>query len=100
MLPSVRLAEAADHEEAVEMVKQGTYTVLLTASHLRDRSGIKLLDQVKDISPDTTVLLFGANGGVEYEHAAIRKGAAKVLSRTTTSGEELVGIIKKILNAG
>ncbi len=71
----LRVLPATSGREALETVRTTPVQVILTDLMMPHMSGTELLANVKDIAPDTEVILMTAYGTIERAVEAMRKGA-------------------------
>ncbi|UCD65524.1 MAG: sigma-54-dependent Fis family transcriptional regulator [Deltaproteobacteria bacterium] len=67
---------AKDGKEAIKLVEQNYYHLVLSDIRMPGLDGTKLLDKVLRTSPDTDVILMTAYGSVENAVDCLKKGAA------------------------
>ena len=68
-------AEAASGEEALHLIEQDVYDVVLTDLVMEKMDGIELLKRIKALSPTSEVLMMSAYGTIEKAVDAMRQGA-------------------------
>ncbi len=81
-------------KDGIKKVEQNFYNIVLLDMKLPDSDGIKALDKIKEISPDTEVILFTAYASTESVIDAIDKGAFSYLPKPFEM-TDLRGILKK-----
>lgn len=69
------IAEAANGDEAVSMVTELSYDIVITDLVMEDLDGIGVLRKVKEISPHSEVLLMSAHGTIAKAVEAMQIGA-------------------------
>ena len=74
----------------------GSFDVVITDLKMDEMDGIKLLEKVVKISPDTNVILVTGYATVSTAVDALRKGATHYLSKPVKL-DELRGIVKAVL---
>ena len=67
---------AKDGKEALSLVEQNYYNLVLSDIRMPGLDGTKLLDKILRISPDTDVIMMTAYGSVENAVDCLKKGAA------------------------
>ena len=75
----VQVADAAD--KAVKLLGQGEFDVVATDIIMPDISGIKLLEFIRQASPDVQVIMITGQPTVETAAQAVRTGAFDYLSK-------------------
>jgi len=88
---------AASGNEAVEKVKTRDWNVMLLDLKMPGMDGIETLKQVKEISPDTEIIMVTAFATVDTAVEAMRQGAFDYLVKPVEP-EELDLQIKKIIS--
>ena len=88
-------AEAAkSFEEAVSKLSAGpAFNLVLTDLRLPGRSGLDLLNRVKEEDPELPVIIMTAYGSIENAVEAMRAGAANYLTKPIES-DELLAVVK------
>ena len=72
---SVRVLPATNGQEALDTLRSKSVEIVLTDLMMPNMSGVDLLKHVRDISPDTEVILMTAYGTIERAVEAMREGA-------------------------
>ena len=72
---------AADGEEGLQKVSQFRPSIILTDLVMPRRTGLELLDAVREVDPGIAVILLTAQGTVETAVEAIRSGAYDYLTK-------------------
>ena len=87
--------EAASGDEAVKMVREANWDVVLLDISMRDMDGIDALTLIKRIKPDLPVLILTMHPEDHYAVNLLRAGANGYLCKDC-SAEMLVGAIKTV----
>jgi len=69
------VAEAASAEEALEAFRAGAHQLVITDIRMQGMSGIELLTQIKEQSPDTQVVIMTSHASLDSAITALRAGA-------------------------
>ena len=69
------VAEAASGEEALEAFRAQSHQLVITDIRMRGMSGIELLTQIKQHSPDTQVVIMTSHASLDSALTALRAGA-------------------------
>ncbi|QEZ44795.1 response regulator transcription factor [Cupriavidus oxalaticus] len=93
------VAEAADGNELLALLRAGLPDVLLLDMSMPGRSGIVLIQQLQASYPALPVLVLSMYRESQYAVQAIRAGAAGYLSKNVES-DQLVGAIRKVARGG
>src|SRR3990172_3898143 len=72
---------ARNGNSAIEKTKENRYDLVLTDLRLPEMDGLKVLEAVKENSPETQVIVMTAYGTVETAVEAMRKGAYDFLTK-------------------
>jgi DNA-binding NtrC family response regulator len=81
---------AGSSTEAVGFLAGRPFKLVFTDLRLPDSSGIELLSQVRNESPDTEVILMTAHGSLDVIIEAIKKGAFYYLEKPFTPDQAIV----------
>ncbi|MBM4284667.1 MAG: response regulator [Deltaproteobacteria bacterium] len=80
--------------EAVEMVGQGGYDLVLTDLKMPGMDGIEVLERVKKMDEDALVMVITAYGSLESAEEAMAKGAFDFITKPFRKEQILLGIDK------
>jgi diguanylate cyclase (GGDEF)-like protein len=69
------VAEAASGEEAMEAFRARSHDLVITDIRMQGMSGIELLTQIKQQSPDTQVVIMTSHASLDSAVSALRAGA-------------------------
>jgi DNA-binding NtrC family response regulator len=87
----------ASGEEALERVRQSRYDILFLDIKLEGMSGMEVLKKVRDIDPDTSVVMITAYGSISTAVEAMKDGAYDYLLKPFEP-EGLSVLIEKIMD--
>ncbi|AKF06430.1 sigma-54-dependent transcriptional regulator [Sandaracinus amylolyticus] len=90
------VSEAADGEEACEVVQTDTYDLVLTDLKMGGRDGIEVLRHVKEVSHLTEVIVMTAYGTIESAVEAMRIGAYDYIQKPFSEEELLVKVDRAV----
>ena len=76
--------------EAVGLLREAVFDLVLTDLRLPDASGIELLTSIKTETPDTEVILMTAHGSLDVTIEAIKKGAYYYIEKPFTPDQVLM----------
>jgi DNA-binding NtrC family response regulator len=71
----LEVAAFSDSAEALQAVNQNKFDFAFLDLKMYPYNGIKILEEIKKISPETTVVIVTAHGSIETAVEAIKKGA-------------------------
>ena len=77
----LEVLSAASGEEAIELVRESPFDLVITDLRMPGADGMEVLTEVKKLSPETPVVLITAYGGVESAVDAMREGADDFLMK-------------------
>jgi len=90
------VAEAAGGAEAIEQGRQGRFDVVLTDIRMGDVNGMAVLQDFKEHSPDTSIVLVTGFGSMEGAIEAIKQGAYDYLAKPFRK-EEIKLVVRRSL---
>jgi DNA-binding NtrC family response regulator len=68
-------------QEVLQLLRQNTYDVAFVDLKMSPMDGIEVLSEIKQYSPDTTVIIMTAHGSIDTAIVAIKKGAYDYLQK-------------------
>ena len=89
--------EASDGQEAVDLVGQHFYDLILMDIRMSVMDGIEALHRIKKISPAMPVIMMTAYGSIESAVEALKSGADDYLTKPLDM-DELLLKVKKVLH--
>jgi DNA-binding NarL/FixJ family response regulator len=96
-LPSVRIEEAAEGEEALRKVKQFRPNLIFMDIELPGKSGLVITKEAKELHPEIVVVILSNYDSPEYREAAHRRGADYFLSKEATGAGDILALIESIV---
>ena len=93
------IGDAMDGKEALRLLKEDEYDVLLLDISLPDQNGLEVLKSVKAKWPSVNVLMLSMLPQEQYAIRALKLGASGYLTKDTAA-EELILAIKKVSEGG
>lgn len=93
------VGEAATAEEAIQLVRETRWDLVVLDLSLPDRSGLHLLTELKRDYPDLPVLVLSMHADDEYAIRALRSGASGYLTKESAP-QELVTAVEKVMRGG
>ena len=90
------IGEASTAQQTLEMLRAGTWDLLILDINLPDRSGLDILKHIRSGHPGTRILMLSGFPERQYARNALRGGARGYLSKASAS-EELVKAVTAIL---
>lgn len=96
-LHDYEVSVAQDAYDALDAIKMDNPDIVLTDVRMPEIDGLQLLSKIKEISPETIVIMVTAYGSVEDAVKAIQSGAYHYLSKPINT-DELIEILKKAVS--
>ena len=93
------VAEASFADQALDMLSQHHYDLILTEIHLPEIDGIEFLRRIRAQSPDAVVILITGDPSVETAVQALRGGAQDYLVKPCSSEDIRVAVDRGIARA-
>jgi two-component system invasion response regulator UvrY len=97
--PDVQGGEAKDGREAITLLLQKKWDLVILDINMPGRTGLEVLTEVRRLSPATPVLVLSAYAEEEFALRAFQLGAAGYLNKQTAFDELLVAV-RRILAGG
>ncbi len=91
--------EAAGGAQALEMIREGDWDVVLLDISMPDGNGLDTLKQVKKEKPDLPILMLSIYPEEQYAIRTIKAGVSGYLTKDSAP-EELVEAIRKVARGG
>jgi len=91
--------EAQNGKDAIRMISEKDFDVLILDISLPDISGLEVLRNVKETNPRVSVLMLSMYSQEQYAVRAFKLGASGYLNKDSAS-EELIAAVTKIGNGG
>jgi two-component system, NarL family, invasion response regulator UvrY len=97
--PDIEVSETADPREALRLVREKRWDMLVLDLDLPGKNGLELLKEIKIECPTLPVLILSVYPEEQFAVRALKAGAAGFMSKDTAP-EELVKAIRKVLSGG
>jgi two-component system invasion response regulator UvrY len=91
--------EAQNGQEVLQLLSQQEWDVLVLDINMPGRSGLEVLQEVKDRKPNLPVLIMSIHSDEQFGVRALKAGAAAYLTKESAP-EELVKAIRKLHMGG
>lgn len=88
---------AADGQEAVQLLSQRSFDLIITDDRMPRMSGLELVKWAREKAPEIPVIVLTAYGAVETAVEAIKLGAEEYLTKPLKNLEELRLVVGKAL---
>jgi DNA-binding NtrC family response regulator len=89
-----QITTAGSGQEALTLLANGDYAVVLTDLRMKGMEGTELLTEIKRLYPDIGVILMTAFGSVETAVEAMKRGASDYLTKPVKS-EEIIRVVER-----
>ena len=97
--PRLTVGEAGDSREAVDLLTQQDWDLLLLDINMPGRNGLDVLEEARKIRPRMPVLVLSAYSEEEFAVRAFKLGASGYLTKQCVP-DELFAAVRKILAGG
>ncbi len=91
--------EASTADEAVRLVREQDWDIVVLDISLGDRSGLQLLKQLKEIRARLPVLILSMHSGEQFAQRAFKIGASGYITKSSPRAE-LVKAVNKVMSGG
>lgn len=95
----VEIGEASNASEAMQLVREKKWDVVVLDISMPDRSGLDVLREIKTERPDLPVLILSMHGEDQFAMRVLKSGASGYLNKATAP-TELIHAVRKILAGG
>jgi DNA-binding NarL/FixJ family response regulator len=96
--PSMDISEAKDGEEALKKVDALSPDLVFMDIKMPGESGLEITKKIKKEHPNTILIILTAYDIPEYREAAYQNHADYFLSKGSTSREDILTLVEKILS--
>jgi DNA-binding NarL/FixJ family response regulator len=96
---AIMVDEACNGVEALLKAENDDYDLILLDISMPGKSGLDVLKELKERSPDLPVLMFSMHPEEQYAVRALRDGASGYLTKASAA-EEMLDAIRKVLSGG
>ena len=96
---NLKIGEASTATEAMRLLREDGWDVVILDLSLPDRSGFQLLAELKREQPELPVIVLSMHADDEYAIRAVRGGAAGYVTKESAP-EELVVALRKVMRGG
>lgn len=97
--PSPDFDEASNGQQAVDLMTNGDYRLVLLDISLPGRDGLDVLRQLRQINPKIPVIVLSMHPDEQYAVRSFQAGAAGYVTKGSASND-LQGAIEKVLRGG
>jgi len=97
--PDIGVSEASDAQEALKIIGEKAFDMVVLDLDLKSKSGLELLKDIKRETPELPVLFLSIYPEEQFAVRTLKAGASGFMSKDAAP-EELVNAIRKILRGG
>ncbi|MBM3298332.1 MAG: response regulator, partial [Deltaproteobacteria bacterium] len=83
-------------EDAVEMLKEGGYDILITDLKMPGMDGLQAMEAMNEVDPDLSMIMFTAYSTVDSAVKAMKLGAMDYIRKPFTP-DQLVDLVAKVM---
>ena len=94
--PSATIEEVSDAEEAMLKIVDSKFDIVICDLTMPGRSGLDVVNQVKQVNPKLPVLIYSMHPEAEYAIRVLKAGAAGYLHKASGS-VDLINAIQRVL---
>jgi DNA-binding NarL/FixJ family response regulator len=91
--------EAGNGQEALDLIRNNTYDVVLLDISMPGRSGLDVLGEIRRERPDLPILILSMHPEDQYALRVLKAGAAGYLTKESAA-DELISAIRKVASGG
>jgi two-component system, NarL family, invasion response regulator UvrY len=91
--------EASTVQEALRLVREQEWDIVVLDISLGDRSGLEVLKELKQIRPRLPVLILSMHSGEQFARRALKAGASGYITKDSPRAE-LVKAVNKVMSGG
>jgi DNA-binding NtrC family response regulator len=92
-----RVEEAASGGEGLGKLKSGAFDLVMTDLRMPDMSGLELIREGQEISPDTRWIIITAYGSIKNAVEAMKIGASDYLTKPFRDPDELRHVVRRVM---
>jgi DNA-binding NarL/FixJ family response regulator len=93
----VEIADAADTEQAENILSQRPVDAVFLDIALPGNNGIPFIGRIKRLVPRACIVVLSSHDSAEYKEASIQKGADYFLSKERSGGLRLLDVISEAI---
>lgn len=97
-MPEAEIEEASESSHVLPRIESRPPHLIFMDINIPGKNGLELTRQIKRDFPHIVVVILTNYDLPEYRETAYRYGANYFLSKSTTSGQKLLGVVESILS--
>lgn len=94
--PSATIEETGSFHEIREMIRESDWSLVVLDISLEDRNGLDLIPEIKELRPNTPIIVLSMYGEMPFVVRALRAGVLAYLTKDRAP-EELLQAIQSVL---
>jgi DNA-binding NtrC family response regulator len=94
----IRILTFGDKQSCLEKIDDDTHIVILSDT-VQGEKGMEILKSIKDINPDTEVIILSEHKDIVLAVESYRAGAKGMVVKGSGSGRKIAGLITRIFTA-
>jgi len=91
------LDTASSGEEGIEKIKKNNYDLIIMDNRMPGKSGIEILEEMKEIHSNTPVILLTGSGDEDVAVKAMKLGAKDYIRKANITPSRLISAINEVL---
>ena len=95
--PSIEITEAGEGREALDKIDSSCPDLIFMDIRLPGENGLELTKRIRANCPDITIIILTSYDLPEYREAAFRNGATYFMAKGSSTGEEIISLVKSFL---
>lgn len=95
--PDIKFDVAETAKEGYEKIKKGNYKVVFLDYRLPDKTGLELLEEIRNDGNNTPVFFLTGMGNEKIAVEAMRRGVSDYIIKSEVQSKEFIDSIRKIL---
>lgn len=97
--PGIVFGQAANGEQAIKLIMQENWDLLVLDLSLGDRSGLELLKELRQARPKLPILILSMHSEEQYARRAFQAGAAGYVTKDSPPAE-LIKAVNRVMEGG
>jgi len=96
--PLAVIEEAGDGTEAMDKIEAFQPDLIFMDIRLPEENGLELTQRIRDLYPQSKVIILTGFDLPEYRQAALESGASFFASKRTSSAQDIVDLVNAVLS--
>jgi two-component system response regulator YesN len=94
--PSLNVEEAADGKAALLKIKSQSPDLIFIDIMLPGENGLQVTKKVKNLYPETSIIILTNHDSPEYREAASQAGAEYFMAKKSNSAKEIIDLVESL----